>query len=79
MTDDYLIEDGKMVETRDDFPVPAKKEWGNGHLRLISEFYRCLGQGEKFPIDFYEGSKVVRLILALYASDGKPIGIAKEK
>ena len=79
MTDEYLIEDGKMLETRDDFPVPAKKEWGNGHLRLISDFYRCLGQKEKFPIDFYEGSKVVRLILALYASDGKPIALAGEK
>lgn len=35
----------------------------------------CLVKGEKFPIDFNEGSKTVKLILKMYDSNGKKINI----
>lgn len=54
---------------------PGKREWGVGHRELIEDFYRCLADGEKFPIDGNEGGKVVRMILAMYRSDGKPTEI----
>ena len=53
----------------------GKTEWGTGHAPLIKDFYDCLQSGRKFPIDFYEGQKAVKLILALYKSDGKEIEI----
>ena len=52
-----------------------KAVWGNGHAALISHFYECLENGEHFPIDLEEASKAVRLILAMYASNGKKIDI----
>lgn len=45
----------------------GKREYGNGHEALISDFYGCLSSGNKFLIDVNEGAKVVRLILATYS------------
>lgn len=61
--------------TRDGEPLPGERSatagktvWGTGHKRLIADFYRCLAGGEAFLIDGREGAKVIRLILAMYAS-----------
>ncbi len=53
----------------------GKEVWGVEHATLIDEFYRCILAGEHFPIDVEEGGRVVRLILAMYCSDGKSIEI----
>lgn len=52
-----------------------KAVWGNGHAALISHFYECIESGEHFPIDLEEASKAVRLILAMYQSNGQRIEI----
>ncbi len=52
-----------------------KAVWGNGHTALITHFYECVDSGEHFPIDLEEASKAVRMILAMYASNGKKIEI----
>lgn len=72
---DNIILNGKFVTKSDGAPIFGKDEWGAGHGKLISEFYRCLKEGEKFPIDFYEGSKTVKMILKMYESDGEEINI----
>lgn len=72
---DNLIVNGKFVTKSDGTPIFGKEEWGVGHNNLIREFYNCLEKGEKFPIDFYEGSKTVKLILKMYESNGKKINI----
>ena len=58
-------------------PVPSatvrqaahgKECYGSGHEALIADFYRCVAEGDHFPIDGREGARVIRLILASYAS-----------
>ncbi len=70
---DNMIINGKFMTKTDGLPLFGKEEWGVGHSNLVREFYACLREKRKFPIDFYEGKKVVELILALYASRGKEI------
>lgn len=53
----------------------GKKEYGNGHEALISDFYSCVLSGNKFLIDGTEGAKVVRLILATYSPQERKIKI----
>ncbi len=53
----------------------GKAVWGSGHTKLIDDFYRSLRDGKKFSIDFEEASKVIRLILAVYRSNGEKIEI----
>ncbi len=53
----------------------GKEVWGVEHAALIKEFYRCVLTGERFPIDVEEGGRVVRLILAMYRSNGESLAI----
>lgn len=64
---------GQTVNIKDEMPVLGKAEYGTGHMALIAKFYECLQTGEPFPIDFYEASKVIRLILGMYESNGREI------
>ena len=80
---------GEMVEARNDIllhnttlsgsspqaETVGKREWGTGHRELIADFYRHTESGTPFPIGFDEGAKVIRLILAMYRSDGKCVEI----
>ena len=75
LSGDNLIVNGKFVTKSDGAPIFGKEEWGVGHNNLIREFYNCLEKGEKFPIDFYEASKTVKLILKMYQSNGEKVNI----
>ena len=71
-----MLLNGDVLEIVKSKSGPTDKAvWGNGHAHLISHFYKCLENGEHFPIDLEEASKAVRLILAMYASNGKKIEI----
>ena len=48
----------------------GKECYGSGHELLISDFYSCLEEGRRFPIDGEEAAKAVRLVLAAYRSGG---------
>ena len=76
---DNLIVNGQFVTKKDGLPIYGKEEWGVGHSKLIKAFYDCLEKGEKFPIDFYEGERAIRLILKMYESGGKQIKIRDGK
>ena len=69
------IVNGEAQKIAGENPFYGKAEWGVGHAKLIDHFYECLVKGEKFPIDFYEGQKVVRLILAMYESKSKKVEV----
>lgn len=65
-------------------PVPSatvkqkaygKDCYGSGHAALIEDFYDCAATGRHFPIDGREGARVIRLILAAYASRGERVQI----
>lgn len=75
LSGDNLIVNGKFVTKFDGAPIFGKEEWGVGHDKLIKEFYNCLENGKKFPIDFYEASKTVKLILKMYQSNGEKVNI----
>ena len=75
ITMDNVILNGNFYVKKDGTSVIGKEVWGTGHVKLIKDFYNKLSKGEKFPIDFYEASKVVKLILALYSSNGNEIFI----
>jgi DNA mismatch repair ATPase MutL len=53
----------------------GKRVWGKGHSALIRDFYNCLKTGEKFALDFFEAEKSVKMILAMYKSNGEEIKI----
>lgn len=65
----------KLTLSNDEIVEIGKQVWGTGHKRLVRHFYECLASGEHFPIDLEEASKVVRLILAMYRSNGENITI----
>ncbi len=75
LTDKNIIVNGNSISV-DEIPTQNIKEcYGNGHFRLISDFYRCIEEKESFEIDAYEGAKSVKMTLALYRSNGKDIEI----
>ncbi|MBQ7347877.1 MAG: Gfo/Idh/MocA family oxidoreductase [Clostridia bacterium] len=67
----------KEVSSYDHIPTVGKAVWGKGHRSLIRDFYSCLEEGMHFPIDLAEGEKVIRLILAMYMSNGKRVAVPK--
>ncbi len=72
---DNIILNGKFLTLDDGRPLFGKAVWGTGHKDLVADFYRCIREGEKFRIDFYEASKAIRLVLSMYRSEGKEIKV----
>ena len=65
--------DGTSASMPDSF---GKFVWGSGHIALVKDFYRCIQSGEHFSIDAMEAGKVIRMILATYASMGEKTEIS---
>ena len=72
---DNIIINGKFVTKENGTPIFGKTEWGSGHATLIQEFYSCLKNGKKFPVDFYQARNAVRPISKMYESEGNKIKI----
>ncbi|MBP3370728.1 MAG: Gfo/Idh/MocA family oxidoreductase [Clostridia bacterium] len=66
-----VITGDELHKFTDIYPAHGKACYGNGHEALISDFYSCVTEKRHFAIDGAEGSKVVKAILAAYASGGK--------
>lgn len=53
----------------------GKDYWGSGHLRAIREFYSCVEQGSRYPMNVDTLENTVWLLLKIYQSarekDGK--------
>ena len=71
----YVVQNGELKNFNSDIKIYGKGCYGTGHGRLFAHFYECVEKGEKFPIDGEEGSKVVKMILAVYESNGNRIDI----
>lgn len=65
----------EMISSKNNAAVVGKSVWGDGHKALIRDFYCHIQNGTRFPIDFYEGEKVIRLILAMYRSNGERVDV----
>ncbi|MDD4002580.1 MAG: Gfo/Idh/MocA family oxidoreductase [Clostridia bacterium] len=53
----------------------GKDYWGIGHYNLINEFYNCINDGKKFPIDIEEGTKALKMLFAIYKSEGQKVKV----
>ena len=73
ITPDTAKINGKIVENVGDYDWYGKASYGNGHEKLIRDFYNAVERGEKFWIDGTEGAKALRLVLAAYKSGGEPV------
>ncbi len=51
--------------------VGEKSYWGSGHLVAIRDFYRCVQEGESFPIPPTEGIHAISLLQGIYESEKK--------
>lgn len=72
---DRLTINGKAVCTELMDNADRKCCYGNGHEKLIADFYECVRMGARFPIDGEEAAKVIKIILAAYESDVTPVEI----
>ncbi len=75
LSEDSVVVNGELITKSDGLPFFGKVEWGVSHVNLIKNFYDCLEKGEKFSIDFYEAKNVIKLILAMYRSNGNEVKI----
>ena len=75
LSSNNIIIDDQFITKSDNEPLLGKEVWGVGHSKLIKEFYECVESGEKFSIDFYEARKAIKLLLAMYRSNGEEIKI----
>ncbi len=66
----YIIRNGKIKQLRlkNSTSFIGKNYWGNGHIGLIRDFYRCIEEGRAFPVDAFEGGKAVEEFVAIYRS-----------
>ena len=64
----HTSKDGAALSESDSI---GKFVWGSGHIALVQDFYQCVQSGAHFPIDVNEAGKVIRMILAAYASSEK--------
>ncbi len=72
---ELLVLGNKPHETPEREGALGKSEWGSGHKTLIADFYRCIRENADFAVDVEEGARVVRMILAVYRSNGKRVEI----
>ena len=70
-----LYINGKAVCTEEMEKVVGKCCYGNGHKKIITDFYDCIASGKPFAVDGRESAKVIKLILAAYQSQGENIKI----
>ncbi len=72
---DSVLDNGKPIDFAKDERILGKKYYGTWHESLIADYYDCIENGRKFPIDGSEASKAVKLVLAAYRSNGQKITI----
>ena len=67
---DRLFINGNIVTEEDMRFVLGKCCYGNGHEKLIADFYHCIQTGQHFTLDGAEASKVLKIIFAVYKNSG---------
>lgn len=65
-----------LLDSEKNINIVGKRVWGGGHKDLISDFYDHVMRNEPFPLGLGEAAKVIRMILAMYASNGTRVEIS---
>ena len=63
---DRLFINNKLVTQENMSVVLGKCCYGNGHEKLILDFYDCIKNNKPFAIDGNEACKVIKIILQIY-------------
>ncbi len=66
---------GQTLVLKNEADYYGKSCYGVGHKSLIADFYDCIANNKKFCIDGEESAKVMRLIFAMYESNGNKIKV----
>ncbi|MBQ5761284.1 MAG: Gfo/Idh/MocA family oxidoreductase [Clostridia bacterium] len=74
---DWVAVNGKTISFEMINEYNVKACYGSGHEGLMRDFYECVASGREFAINGREAAKVVRMILAAYASHGNKIDIKR--
>ena len=67
-----VLLNGRVIAEGEIRPL-GKECYGDGHVRLIQDYYHCIAEGRHFPINGEEAVKVIRMILGAYESKGEKI------
>lgn len=67
----------KLKRFKADKRIYGKVCYGSGHKAIIEDFHNHVKDGKKFWLDGTEGSKVLKLIFAMYESKNEKIKIKK--
>ena len=83
MTGNVVVTDQDGTVATKDYSsgtVLGKDHWGSGHGFLISDFYRCIQEGQSFPVGGEEAIVSVGLLEAVYrsAKTGVPVRLGRE-
>ena len=75
LTPDTFTVNGETLFSAKKQSFAGKSYYGCGHGLLFADFYDCIKNSRHFPIDGKEAAKVMRLVLAVYESNGEKIAI----
>lgn len=70
-----LFVNGEKIPFPEEKSFIGKEYYGTRHPKLIEEFYKRINTGSEMPVSLESAAKVIRLILATYASFDKKIMI----
>ena len=71
-----VLLNGEVIAADEMKQALGKSCYGDGHIRLVEDFYRCLKENKPFPINGREAAKVMRMILGAYKSRGERVELS---
>jgi len=74
--DALYLREGDAPWVHQELPVyapPGKLYWGAGHALLIRDFYQAIAEGRRFALNFEEGTRALRPLLAMYEREKKSL------
>ena len=70
-----VYSNGKVLFSAENIPGYGKAVYGNGHSKLIADFYGALAEHRPFAISGKEAAAVMRMIWAVYESKGEKTSV----
>ena len=79
LRDGDLYIDGVPQNLKDPIAPSGKSVWGIGHKVLFEEFYRSLKEGTPVPVNVEDAYRAIKVLRAVYDSDGEALRFAERK
>lgn len=76
--DGHVYRNGVRMDTEEVLlPTVGKACWGNGHVVCVREFYEAIKTGGEVPVTLSSAATTLRILLALYRSNGEHTPLSK--